>query len=122
MDNNDHQQFFTQLNKARKVFVAVPQNPSLDLAGAATALFLFFKKMEKEVEILAAEDYEQRFPFLPKTGGIRLGLKAEQSLAIVVDTRAKPLEELSYNQEEGQVKIFLKSGPRMNFLMVLMKK
>lgn len=107
-ENNPQQQFFNQLAKAQRILIVLPQKINADIAGAGSALALFLKKLEKRVEILAPENFEDLFPFLPKTHSLKLALDAGRTLAVVVDTSQKPLAEISYQQEEHKVKIFLK--------------
>lgn len=108
MSDEIHQQFFSQLAKAQRILIVLPQAMNADLAGAGSALALFLKKLEKQVEILAPENFEGVFPFLPKTNSLKLALDTGRTLAVVVDTSKKSLAEISYQQEESKVKIFLK--------------
>ena len=107
-DSDSTKQFFNQLNNAKRILIALPAGLSADAASAGSALAMFLKRLNKEVEVLASENYEDSLPFLPKTGLLKLVLHSSQSLAVVVDTSKKPLEELSYAQEDGRAKIFLK--------------
>lgn len=109
MNNSSNQHFFSQLNKAKRILIALPTNINSDIAGAGSAVALFLKRLEKDVEILAGENYEETFKFLPVTGMVRTTLASKASLAIVVDTSKKLLEEISYGQEEGKARVFLKS-------------
>ena len=104
-------QFISQVTAVKRILIAVPHRLQADTAGTATALALFLGKLKKEAEILASEDFFKKFPFLPQKGvRLQTTIAATQSLAVVVNTQTKPLAELSYNQEVGRVKIFLKSG------------
>lgn len=102
------QQFFEQLGKAKRVLLAPARPTTLDIAGATSAMALFLSKLEKDVEILAVEDYEQKYKFLPETGKIKTALSGEDALVLVVDTTKKTLGEISYAQEAGKTKVFLK--------------
>lgn len=108
IDSEINKQFFTQLAKAKRVLIALPASLNADIAGAASALALFIKRLEKEAEVFASENYEEDFKFLPKTGALQTALSPAQSLVVVVDTSKKILEEISYSQETGKAKIFLK--------------
>jgi hypothetical protein len=83
------QQFFEQLGKAKRVLLAPARPTTLDIAGATSAMALFLSKLEKDVEILAVEDYEQKYKFLPETGKIKTALSGEDALVLVVDTTKK---------------------------------
>lgn len=108
LDSDSTKQFFSQLNSAKRVLIGLPANLSADTASAGSALAMFLNRLNKEVEIFASENYEDSLSFLPKTGLLKLALNSAQSLAVVVDTSKKVLEEISYAQEAGRAKIFLK--------------
>jgi len=109
MPDNPNLQFFSQLSKAKKILIALPPKSNVDICGTAVALTLFLNKQDKKVEIVSEDDFGALYPFLPKVGSVRKSFTSAQSLAVVVDTSSRPLEELSYHQEQGKVKIFLKS-------------
>lgn len=109
-ENSPNQQFFIQLNKAKRALVVLPPNANEDITGAAFAIFLFIKRLDKEVILLSdAIDLKKRFSFLPDISPIKNNLGGEQSFAIAIDTSQKALEEVSYQQDANKVKIFLKS-------------
>ena len=109
------QEFIGQLGKTKRVLIAPASPITLDRAGAASALALFLNRFEKDVEVLALKDYEKEYDFLPKTGKLRTSLGVEDALVMVLDTTKKTLGEVSYVQESGKTKIFLKSKSE-NFL------
>ncbi len=109
MQEELHQQFFFQTAKAKRILIVLPESLNADLAGSATALALFLGRQNKEVDILSPENYEGLFPFLPKAPRIFTTLETTQSFVVVLNTTEKPLDEISYVQEAGKTKIFLKS-------------
>jgi len=102
-------QFASLINSAKKALISVPEALSPDTAGAALALALFLQKQEKQAEILTGGNFLESYPFLPKFDAVKTALAGVQSLAVVINTSQKPLEEISYSKEAGRAKIFLKS-------------
>ncbi|MBI3232358.1 MAG: hypothetical protein HYZ51_04755 [Candidatus Doudnabacteria bacterium] len=108
MADTPGQQFFNHLNQAKKILIALPRQFSVDAAGASVAVALFVQRLGKEAEILTSGKFFEQFPFLPKFAGLKQSLNTSESLAVVVDTSKKLLEEISYSKEADRVKIFLK--------------
>src|SRR3989344_884277 len=105
MPDNPNLQFFSQLSKAKKILIALPPKSNVDICGTAVALTLFLNKQDKKVEIVSEDDFGALYPFLPKVGSVRKSFTSAQSLAVVVDTSSRPLEELRYHQEQVKVNI-----------------
>ncbi len=103
-------QFVGLISPATKILLAVPKILNPDTAGAVLGLALFLEKLKKQPEILANEDFLEKYPFLPKNLPVKTSLSAVQSLAIVINIAQKPLAEISYAKEEHKAKIFLKSN------------
>jgi len=109
MNDTTAEQFFSQVQRSQRILIALPPKPSDDLSGAGLALAMFLKKLDKEVEVACDDNFEGQIPFLPKSNIVKTNLAGSQSLAVVVDTTLKGLEEISYQQEAGKAMIFLKS-------------
>ncbi len=109
MNLNVEQQIFEQFKKANKILIALPENLTADSLSSGLALMLFLKKLEKDVEIVSSGKLPEVLKFLPGTDKIKTNVESLESLVAVVDTTKKPLGEISYQIEEGKVKIFLKS-------------
>src|SRR3989344_4044630 len=109
MTDTPTEQFFGQIQRAQRVLIALPPKPGADLSGASLALAMFLKKLDKEVEVVCEDNFEKYLPFLPQNNLVKTSLAGAQSLAVVVDTSQKALEEISYQQEAGKARIFLKS-------------
>ncbi len=106
--NGAEQQIIDNLNRAKRVLVALPQNPNGDGLGAGLALYSFLLKLEKEPEIVSAARDFGLFGFLPGIEKIQNRLQVFQSFVVSVATADTKLDELSYEVKEKQVDIFLK--------------
>lgn len=109
MESNIFQQIFDQLVKANKVLIALPVNLTADNTASALALFLFLKKMQKDVEIASAGIIPHALGFLPGLNNIKSNLQSSKSLVISVDIGQKPVQEISYEPQGDKLNIFLKS-------------
>jgi len=103
------QQVLDNLNKSQRILIALPQNPGGDAVGAGLGLHNFLKKLEKQPEIISAAKSLENYLFLPGVKEIKSTLDISQSFVISVGTSAAPLSELSYQQDDNRVDIFLKS-------------
>lgn len=106
--NGAEQQIIDSLNRAKRILVALPQNPNGDGLGAGLALYSFLLKLEKEPEIVSSARDFGLFGFLPDIGKIQNTLQVFQSFVVSVATSDTKLDELSYEVKESQVDIFLK--------------
>lgn len=102
------QQIIDNLNKAKRILIALSQNPNGDALGAGLALFEFLSQLEKEPEIASSAKDFGSFGFLPKINEIKNALAVSQSFVLSVNTKDVKLDELSYDVKDGQVDIFLK--------------
>ncbi len=111
-ENNTHSQFFDAISKAKNILVALPKNPTADMVAGSLALRLFLQKLQKEVSVAAEGELPKQAGFLPKVFEIKPDLGQQKSFVISIKTDKNKLEELSYQTEEGGVKIYLKSLPK----------
>lgn len=108
ISNGVDQQIIDNINKAKRILVALPQNPNGDGLGAGLGLYEFLRKLEKEPEIVSAARDFGAFNFLPRIKEMRNSLQLSQSFVISVDTKAAKLDELSYEVKDDRVDVFLK--------------
>lgn len=102
------QQIFASFAKATKILIALPEQAHPDLFGSALALRLFLQKLEKEAVVVTSGKVPPSLSFLPGFSDIRSSLNTTASLVVVLDTTKKELDELSYQEENGSVNIYLK--------------
>lgn len=109
MDSNPRQQILQQLKKAGSIAIVLPEQISADALASGLALKLFLAKQQKEVFLVSSGQVPGNLNFLPGVKNIQSSISGESGLVIVVDTSLKKLEELSYQKQDQQVSIFLKS-------------
>lgn len=107
MDTTE-QQIFDALNKAKRVLIALPENPNGDAVGTGLALFGFIRKLEKEPEVVSSAHDLSVFQFLPNFQEIKKEPSVYQSFVISLSTDRAELSELSYETKPGRLDIFLK--------------
>lgn len=108
MEPSLEEQIFNQLGRAKKILIALPQNPSADGVASGLAFKLFLEKLEKDVEIVSSGPIPKSLSFLPGVEAITEGPKGGKSLAVILDTSVKKLESISYQEQPDRVSIFLK--------------
>jgi nanoRNase/pAp phosphatase (c-di-AMP/oligoRNAs hydrolase) len=109
MEDNPHKQIARQLLAAKKILIALPEIPTADSVASALALKFFLQKLEKEADILTSGKVPQNLHFLPQIGSIKSSLNGGNSLMVTLNTQEHKLDEVSYQEQEGSVRIFLKS-------------
>jgi nanoRNase/pAp phosphatase (c-di-AMP/oligoRNAs hydrolase) len=103
------QQILEYWNKAEKVLIALPENPTVDKVCAALALRQVIKKMQKQADIVCpTSPIPGSWDFLTEPLEIKPKPADQDVLVISLSTAAAKLDELSYQSEESAVKIFLK--------------
>lgn len=113
MDLAEQQQIWGLLKPAKKVLIALPERIEADLAASGLALWLFLRKLEKEVEVVSAGALPETLKFLPAAEQIKPDIRDKKSLVVMLDTSTKPLEEISYQAEKDRVNIYLKPKGEM---------
>lgn len=108
MELSVEQQILEQIRRGGKFLIALPEQASLDAAAAGLGLYLFIKKLGKDVQIATSGQAPKRLEFLSQASAISHLAESSQSLVAVLDTSQTALGELSYHTEEGRVKIYLK--------------
>ena len=109
MEDDPHKQIVRHLLSAKKILIALPQNLSEDAVASALALKFFLQKLEKEADIFTSGAVPLNLHFLPQIGSIKNSPNGGNSLVVVLNTSAHKLDEVSYEQQNDKVKIFLKS-------------
>lgn len=97
---NQNQQIFEQIKKAEKILITFSKTWSGDGVASALALFLFLKKLGKNVEIAAENvDKNETFAFLPSYPEIKPGLNSLRHFIVSLSTRQTKVNSVKYKQE-----------------------
>ncbi len=108
-----------QLNKIledkKNILITFPKNDKGDAMASAIALFSFLEKLGKRAEMVC-ENFviPQQLKFLKKIKFIRQSLDHLQKFIITVDTAKTGVQELSYDNQDGKLRIFI--TPKNNYL------
>lgn len=99
------------LAKAKTVLILLPQNPSLDAAAAALALYLSVSKVQKTVNIACANPLTVAFNRLYAVNKVKQEI-GNKNLLISFDCPEESLEKVSYNIENNTFNLVVekKSG------------
>ncbi len=99
------QQIFEQVKKANNVLVTFPKDWSGDAVASSLAIFLFLKKMGKNVEIVAEENKnnEKLFGFLPGFSNIKTSFNDLRNLVISLDTTNIKIDKIKYKTENDRL-------------------
>jgi len=101
------QQIQELIGKSSCPLILIPQNPEGDAVGSALALFLILKKINKNPEIVCSTAISEKFLFFPAQESIKHGVSGERLYKLSVDIQDNNIKELSYEQINGVLSIFL---------------
>jgi len=117
-----NQQIFEQIKKAKNILITFGRNWEGDSVASALALFLFLKKLNKEVEI-AAEKPEQKTPtlkappklfsFLPAWPEIKNKIENLRKFIISLDITNAKVSQIKYKVEADTLNFIV--SPREGF-------
>jgi len=108
------QQIFEQIKKARNILIAFKKTWTGDSVASALAMFLFLKKMDKNVNI-AAEKFSQSllYSFLPAYIEIKNNLDNLRKFIISLDITNTKVSQIKYQQEENKLNFIV--SPKNGF-------
>ncbi|MFA4941621.1 MAG: DHH family phosphoesterase [Patescibacteria group bacterium] len=119
---NQEQQIFEQIKKANNILITFSRTWNGDSVASALALFLFLKKLDKNVEI-AAEKYEANetispepknlFSFLPSFSEIKNGLENLRKFIISLDITNAKVNQIKYKLEKNSLNFII--SPKEGF-------
>lgn len=119
---NQEQQIFEQIKKANNILITFSKNWNGDAVASALALFLYLKKLNKEVDI-AAEDPEEKnlvmqspkklFSFLPSFHEIKNSTDNLRKFIISLDTTNSKVSQIKYKVEDHTLNFII--SPKEGF-------
>lgn len=107
------QQIFEQIKKAENILITFKSAWSGDAVASGLALFLFLKKMDKNVEMAAEKlDSGKLYSFLPGYGEIKYELENLRKFIISLDITNTKVSQIKYQREENRLNFIIspKSG------------
>lgn len=102
------QQIFEQINKASNILITFKKTWNGDSVASALAIFLFLKKMDKNVE-MAAEKFSlgKLYSFLPGYDEIKYELDNLRKFIISLDITNTKVSQIKYKQEENKLNFII---------------
>jgi len=99
---NQQQQIFEQIKKANNILITFNKTWSGDSVASALALFLFIKKIGKNVEIVAENGEQTKiFSFLPAYSDIKHSLDNLRKFIISLDISQTKVSQIKYKVEKN---------------------
>jgi bifunctional oligoribonuclease and PAP phosphatase NrnA len=108
------QQIFEQVKRAKKILITFSKNWNGDAVASALAMFLFLKKLDKDVHI-AAEKYDQSktYAFLPGYAQIQTMVENLRKFIISLDITNAKVGQVKYVKEENTLNFII--SPKEGF-------
>ncbi|MFH1773209.1 MAG: DHH family phosphoesterase [Patescibacteria group bacterium] len=98
------QQIFEQIKKANNILIAFKKTWTGDSISSALALFLFLKKLKKNVEIITEQPSPNHlYSFLPAYTEIKNNLDSLRKFIISLDITNTKVNQIKYKQEENKL-------------------
>lgn len=102
------QQIFEQIKKARFILITFSKVWSGDGVASALAMYLFLKKLGKEVEVAAEEfDRSKIFSWLPGYAEIKNSLTSLRSFIISLDISQTKVNQIKYRVEDNTLNFII---------------
>jgi nanoRNase/pAp phosphatase (c-di-AMP/oligoRNAs hydrolase) len=102
------QQIFEQIKKASNILITFKKTWNGDSVASALALFLFLKKMDKNVEVVAEKfSLNKLYSFLPGYTEIKHKLDNLRKFIISLDVTNTKVSQIKYTQEENQLNFII---------------
>ncbi len=102
------QQIFEQIKKASNILITFKKTWGVDAAASALALFLFLKKLNKNVEVVAeAYSLHKSYSFLPGYLDIKESLENLRKFIISLDVTNTKVSQIKYQQDENKLNIII---------------
>jgi len=102
------QQIFEQIKKAKNILITFKKTWDGDTVASALALFLFLKKLEKDVDLVAEEyPFSRLYSFLPAYGEIKNSLDNLRKFIISLDITNTKVSQIKYQKEEKSLNFII---------------
>ncbi|MFA6551182.1 MAG: DHH family phosphoesterase [Patescibacteria group bacterium] len=104
----EDQQIIDQIEKAKKILITFRRDYTGDAVASALALYLFLKKMDKQVSV-AADNFNPPhiFSFLSHINKVQSEVKTDHRFVISLDTTRAAAKEISYQIKDGRLEFII---------------
>ncbi len=111
---NSEQQIFEQINKSNNILITFGREWNADALGSGLALYLYIKKLGKNVHLISEESSEhEKYSFLPKLNEIENSLNKLRSFIISLDLSSAKVGEIKYETKENRLDFII--SPKEGF-------
>lgn len=103
------QQIYHQLEKSKNILIVFPVDRNNDALSASLALFLFLKKMEKEVEVVMPRSIKQvpDLSFLPSYSEIKNDLNNLRRFVVSLNISQAKINQIRYTVDNDQLNFII---------------
>ncbi|MDO8593151.1 MAG: DHH family phosphoesterase [bacterium] len=102
------QQIFEQIKKASHILITFKKTWNGDAVASALALFLFLKKLNKNVDVAAEKfNLDRLYAFLPGFAEIKHSLDNLRKFIISLDLTNTKVSQIKYKQEENKLNFII---------------
>ena len=102
------QQIFEQIKKASNILVTFKKTWDGDAVSSALAMYLFLKKMDKQVDLVAEKfSLDKLYSFLPGYTEIKNSLLNLRKFIISLDITNTKVSQIKYKQEESKLNFII---------------
>jgi phosphoesterase RecJ-like protein len=111
MELSPRQQATELISKSQTILILLA-DPDGDAVGGAIALFLVFKKLGKEVNLVCSEKISSYLKFLPRIEIFTNKFSGARDFIITLNTSQVLIDKLGYKKDDGKVHLVItpKSG------------
>lgn len=95
------------IKRSSKILVLPSSPPDGDSLGAAIALYLVLRKLDKEVTVLCSDPVPEVYDFLPNTKVIGDKLASSNDFIITLDCRRNKVDKIKSSIENDRVNIII---------------
>lgn len=108
------QQIFEQIKKAERILVTFRKTWNGDSVASALAMYLFLKKLDKEVDVVAEKfDQSNLYSFLPSYGEIKNSIENLRQFIISLDIENVKVNQIKYKVKDNALNFII--SPKEGF-------
>lgn len=100
-------QILKQLDKANSILIVFSMNWDEDAVAASLALFLYLKKLNKNVELSASNTFQKNLIFLPGFEEIKNNLEHLRRFIVSLDISNTKISQIKYIVENNQLNFII---------------
>ena len=105
---NQDQQIFEQIKKAEDILITFGKIRNGDAVASALGLYLFLKKLNKNVEVIAEEfQNNEVLSFLPGFNDVKTKIEDLRKFTITLDTSNAKVSQVKYKTEDNTLNFII---------------